>query len=167
MEWIKEQQLEEIRAIITHQKLKKFLELNGYIYPDLVKVFYSNLTFDGENLSTHVKGIDMEITPKVWFAITYLRYEGHQIERGALDDFNKTFFYKACMRYPGDEVKSFGVGKLAITPRILKLLIVWFLTPKGNNHATLIEEDFMLLYCLINKVKVNWVHIMMDHMMMA
>jgi len=53
-------------------------------------VFYTNLTFDGENMHNHMKGVDMEITPKVWFAITGLR----QVEKGALDDFNKTQFYK-------------------------------------------------------------------------
>jgi len=165
MAWLKEEQLEEIRVIINHQKLKKFLELSGCIYPDLVKVFYTNLTIDGENMNSHVKGVDIEITPKVWFAVAGLRYEGQQIEKRVLDDFNKTVFYKACMRYPGEDVKSFGVGKLAMTPRILNLLIVWMLTPRGNNHATLTEDDLMLLYCLINKVKVNWVHTMMEHMM--
>jgi len=64
-------------------------------------------------------------------------------------------------------VKSFGVGKLAITPRILKLLIVWILTPRSSNHATLTEEDLMLLYCLVNKVKVAWVFTMKDHMFKA
>jgi len=65
----------------------------------------------------------MEITPKVWFAITGLRHEGQQVEKGAIDDFNKTQFYKAYMRNLGEDVKSFG-GKLAMTPRILKSLIV-------------------------------------------
>jgi len=67
------------------------------------------------------------------------------------------------MQNPNDEVKSFGVGKLAITPRILKLLIVWILTPRGSNHATLMEEELMLLYCLVNKVKVDWVFTMKGH----
>jgi len=48
--WLKGQQFEETRNIINHQKLKKFLGSNGCIYLDLVKVFYTNLTFDGENV---------------------------------------------------------------------------------------------------------------------
>ena len=137
------------------------------MYPDLVKVFYTNRQFDGQNICTHLKGVDMLITPKEWFAITGLRHEGQQIERKALEDFNKTQFFKTCMRNPNEEVKSFGVGKLAITSRILKLLIVWILTPRGSNHATFTEEDLMLLYCLINKVKVDWVFTMKDHMFKA
>jgi len=107
-----------------------------------------------------VKGVNMLITPKEWFAITGLRHEGQKIERKALEDFNKTQFFKAYMRNLNEEVKSFGVGKLTMTPRILKLLIVCILTPRGSNHATLTKEDLMLLYCLINRVKVNWVFTM-------
>ena len=74
--WLKEQQLDEIIGILNHQKLRKFLGMNGCIYPDLVKVLYTNLIFDGQNMCTHVKGVDMLITPKEWFAITILRHEG-------------------------------------------------------------------------------------------
>jgi len=71
------------------------------------------------------------------------------------------------MRNLGEDVKLFGVGKLAMTPSILKLLIVWILTPRGCNHATLTKEDLMRLYCLMNRVRVNWVFTMKDHMMKA
>jgi len=31
--------------------------MNGNTIPDLVKVFYTNLSFKGEKMSTHVKGV--------------------------------------------------------------------------------------------------------------
>jgi len=34
--WLKEQQLDEITNILKHQKLRKFLGLNGCIYPDIM-----------------------------------------------------------------------------------------------------------------------------------
>ena len=46
--WLKDQQLDEIIGILNHQKLRKFLGMNGCIYPDLVKVFYTNLQFDAK-----------------------------------------------------------------------------------------------------------------------
>jgi len=36
--------------------------MKGNIYPDLIGVFYTNLKFEGDNLVSHVKGVDMEIT---------------------------------------------------------------------------------------------------------
>jgi len=32
-----------VRNLLKEQKLKRFLEMSGNIYPDLVKVFYTNL----------------------------------------------------------------------------------------------------------------------------
>jgi len=63
---------------------------------------------------SHVKGVDMEISTKVWFAITGLNYEGLKVEQGAIEEFNKTQFHRSCMWNPIDELKSFGVGKLAM-----------------------------------------------------
>lgn len=50
VDWSKEEQLHEIKNMVNHQKLKKCLALYGCIYPDLVKVFHTNLTFDGEKM---------------------------------------------------------------------------------------------------------------------
>ena len=46
------------------------------MYLDIVRVFYINLQFVGNNLVSHVKGVDMEITHDVWSTITGLKYAG-------------------------------------------------------------------------------------------
>jgi len=66
---LKERNLKDVRNVLKDQKLRKLLEMFGNTYSDLVKVFYTNLLIDGENLYSHVKGIDMEITHVVWTAI--------------------------------------------------------------------------------------------------
>ena len=67
--WLKEQKLGELRILLKEQMLKRFLEMSGNTYPDLIRVFYTNLHFVGNNLVSHVKGVDMEITHEVWTAI--------------------------------------------------------------------------------------------------
>ena len=70
----------------------RFLEITWNIYPNLVKVFYTNLTFDGDSLVSHVKGVDMIITNEVWFSVTGLKSSSLRINRGNLgivEDFNK------------------------------------------------------------------------------
>jgi len=54
--------------------LKRFLEMKGNIYPNLIQVFYTNLKFVDNNLVSHVKGVDMEITHEVWISLTRLKY---------------------------------------------------------------------------------------------
>jgi len=57
--------LEEPRVVLKHQRLKHFLEMVGNIYPDLLKVFYTNLTLDGRNMVSYVKGVKLTITNDV------------------------------------------------------------------------------------------------------
>jgi len=63
--WLREENLTEAKTLLKHQKLKNFLEMTGNVYPDLVKVFYSNLVQDGKNLVSHVKGVKLKITREI------------------------------------------------------------------------------------------------------
>ena len=81
-----------MRVLLKEQLLKRFLEMSGNIYPDLVRVFYTNLQFVGNNLVSHVKGVDMEITHEVWSTITGLKYADLRINKGnigVVEEFNK------------------------------------------------------------------------------
>ena len=81
-DWLKSQKLDNVRRLLKDQLLKRFLDMKGNIYPDLV--FYKSLKFEGNNLVSHVKGVDMEITHDVWAAVTRLKYAGLRINKGNL-----------------------------------------------------------------------------------
>jgi len=75
--------------------------MSGNIYPDLVKVFYTNLHMVGDNLCSHVKGINMEITPKVCFVVAGLKYSRLRINKGnigVVEEFNKMQYYRNCLK---------------------------------------------------------------------
>jgi len=38
------------------------------------------------------------------------------------------------------------------------------LTSRESNHFVLTEEDLVYIYCIINKIKINWIHIIKEHM---
>ena len=80
--WLKIQKLDDVRNLLKGQLLKRLLEMKGNIYPDLIRVFYANLKFDGNNLVSHVKGVDMEITHEVWTVVIGLKYAGMRINKG-------------------------------------------------------------------------------------
>jgi len=101
VDWLKSQKLDNVRKLLKDQSLRKFLEMKGNIYPDLIRVFYTNLKFEGNNLVSHVKGIHMEITNDVWTAVAGLKYSGLRINKGNLglvEDFNKVQYYKSCFK---------------------------------------------------------------------
>jgi len=57
-----------------------------------------------------------------------------------------------------------NVGGLAAIPRILAYIVIWILTPRGFNHATLTEEDLILMYCITSKIRVNCIQVIRDHL---
>jgi len=38
------------------------------------------------------------------------------------------------------------------------------LTRKGSNRSVLTEDDLVLIYCILKKIKVNWIHVFKEHM---
>ena len=83
--------LDEVRDILKHQKLDRFLKLDGNLYPDSVKFLFTNLSFDGDGMYYHVKGVDMTINDEVWLVVAGLRNDGKSVCKGntyGLDDFN-------------------------------------------------------------------------------
>jgi len=79
--WLKSQKLDDVRRLLKEQLLKRFLEMKGNIYLDLIRVLYTNLKCEGNNLVSHVKGVDMETTHEVWAAVTGLKYAGLRINK--------------------------------------------------------------------------------------
>jgi len=114
--------------------------------------------------------VDIEITYEVWTAITELKYIGLRINKGNLgvvDEFNKMQFYYSCLKNPLSKVRNFAIGGLKLNEWLIPFIISWILTPRGSNHSTLSEEDLLFIYCIMNKVKLNWIHIFKDHMQKA
>ena len=81
-----------------------------------------------------------------------------------IEEFNKIQFYKNCLKNPQAKVRKFSVGGLKLNERLIALIVTWMLKPRGNNHFVLVEEDLFYMYCIMNKVKINWIHIIKEHM---
>ena len=165
--WLKSQKLDDMRRLLKEQLLKRFLEMKGNIYPDLIRVFCTNLKFEGNYLVSHVKGVDMEITHEVWATVTGLKYAGLRINKGnigVVEDFNKIQYYKSCLKNPHAQVRTCSIGGLKLNERLLALFVTWILTLRGSNHSVLIEEDLVYIYCIMNKFKINWIDIIKEYM---
>ena len=117
-------------------------------------------------LNSYVKGVDIVITNDVWVVITGLKFSGVRINKGNLwvvEEFNKMQFYKNCLKNPLSKVRNYFVGGLKLDERLIAFIVSWIITPRGSNHFTISEEDLLLIYCFMNKVKLNWIHIIKDH----
>ena len=61
-------------------------------------------------------------------------------------------------------MRSYSVRGLSIIPKLLPYIVIWILTPRGFNHAVLTEDDLILMYYLVNKIKVNWVSVIREQL---
>jgi len=98
---------------------------------------------------------------------TGLKSSGLRINRGNLgvvEDFNKIQLYKGCLKDPHSKVRNFSVGGMKLDERLVAFIVSWILTSRGSNHSTLSEEDLLMIYCIMNKVKINWIHTIKEHM---
>jgi len=115
--WLRAEGFESLFQQLKHQKLKSFLELSRKIYPDLVKVFFTNLEFKNDVLLSNIKGVQMEINKRAWKDVVGLKLSGVQVrkgETGVVLEFNKMQYYGQCLRNPIAEIKHFHVGGLKV-----------------------------------------------------
>jgi len=92
MEFLINENLNQVADLLKFQKLEKFLKLTGNIYPDLVKVFLNNMWIGEGVIYSQVKGVDMAITDEVWLSVAGLRDAGTIVSRANVADlggFNK------------------------------------------------------------------------------
>ena len=102
----------------------------------------------------------------MWAAVTGLKYVGLRINKGNLgvvEDFNKVQYYKSCLKNQQAQVRTCSVRGLKLDERVLALIVTWILTPRGSNHSVLTEKDLVYIYCIMKKIKINWIHIIKEH----
>ena len=157
----------EVSELMEYQGLEWFLGLTGNVFPDLVKVFFTNLKVKEDKSESRVKEVTMKITPSIWMTVVWLKCEGLKISKGnieALADYNKISFCKNCLRDMRGIMRGFSVRGLTMNPRIITFIIVWIMTPRGHNHAVLHEEDLILMYCIVNRLRFNWPYVLEEQM---
>ena len=122
-------------------------------YPELVKVFYSNLEIQEGSLISEVYGIKMVIDQSLFFELTQLSSDGVPFE-GTLDDDWKFDFSvsDACQLVCINLANMAGkllAGSLTFDCRILHYLIVRILLPRSSNLAQVFEEDLIIMWAFL------------------
>jgi len=141
LDCLKLEELLDVAESLEFQGLEKFIGLTSNIYPDLTKVFFTNLKVKGDKFESRVKGVIIDITPNLWEMVTGLKCNRLKLGKGViegLEDYNKVTFHRSCLRIPQAVGKGFQVGGLSVYPRILTFIIVWILT-----HKVIIMQFYM------------------------
>jgi len=71
------------------------------------------------------------------------------------------------LRNPVTEIKHFHVDDFKVDQRLLAMIVIKIIVPRGSNHSTLNEGYLILMYCIQHNIQVDWIYMFRDHKLKA
>ncbi|KAF1894388.1 hypothetical protein Lal_00027147 [Lupinus albus] len=131
--------------LLRQQKLFDFCCEANDIYPELVCVFYCNMNFSKNLMTSHVKGKDIVLDMKTFSSI--------------------------CCDIPmiGDIIGFAGMdilsaGYLMLEDRLVHYFLTYVILPKFSNHSQISDIELQLMYAIKFNIKINWTKMIMHQM---
>lgn len=142
-------------------------------YPELVKVFYSNMVKKKGKLTSVVNEVLISLTASNICAIFEIPPGGHKFVGiiAPWENYSKHAFYYSLSRlsehqFYNKRKKSFGgdnlervywsLAKFSIDDRMLHYFLVYVVVPRFSNHCTITDPKMMLLYSIKTHFHVDW-----------
>ena len=128
-------------ALLNRWKLIKFLTIKDKVYPELVKVFYSNLKYKDACLFSKVKKVHIVIDMGLFHQLTGLTFERETLpgKDTTLDDWKDDYNHDLALAQfigeGGTTNKRTLVGILCLEDCILYYILVRVLIPTADNYA--------------------------------
>ena len=149
--------------VFQNTSLIPFMSLKLPYYPELVRVFYSNLKIQDGTLISEVHGIPMIIDESLFFSLTQLPSQGAPFDGTLVDDWKFDYSSHDARRMvcidQADMTGRLLVGSLTFDCRIMHYIIVRILMPRSSNLAQASEEDFILMWAFLTGCPINWTHL--------
>ncbi|KAF1864646.1 hypothetical protein Lal_00039281 [Lupinus albus] len=153
------------------------------IYPDLVRVFYCNMNFRKNLMTSHVKGNDIVLDMKTFSSISCdIPMIGEITGFGLVcewDDYDRKKFYLSICRISKEEIErrkqqSLGetfknkdilsAGYLTLEDRLIHYFLSYVILPKFSNHSQISDIELQLMYAIKFNIKTNWTKMIMNQM---
>ncbi|KAF1862630.1 hypothetical protein Lal_00013391 [Lupinus albus] len=169
--------------LLRQQKLFDFCCEANDIYPELVRVFYYNMNFRKNLMTSHVKGNDIVLDMKTFSSICCdIPMIGDIIGFGLVcewDDYDCKKFYLSICRISkeeierrkqqslGETVKNMDIlsaGYLTLEDRLIHYFISYVIWPKFSNHSQISDIELQLMYAIKFNIKINWIKMIMNQM---
>ncbi|KOM55601.1 hypothetical protein LR48_Vigan10g149300 [Vigna angularis] len=146
--------------------------MKGDCYPDLVKVFYTNLRVVNGVIHSRVKGVNITIDDNVWSHIAGLKDEGldsHIRDSKSNRWLTKRVIYVNCLRYPRRYTvdKQYLHDGLNKEEKLIAYVLTWLLLLGRFVEDRMSTEDVFLLNAIKTRIPTNWVAVLKDRMIAA
>ncbi|KAF1884171.1 hypothetical protein Lal_00035236 [Lupinus albus] len=169
--------------LLQQQKLFDFCCEANDIYPELVRVFYCNMNFRKNLMTSHVKGKDIVLDMKTFSSMCCDIPMIGDITRFDLvcewDDYDCKKLYLSISRISKEEIerrkqKSLGetikkrdilcTGYLTLEDHLIHYFLSYVILPKFSNHSQISDIELQLMYAIKFNIKINWTKMIMNQM---
>nr|KYP56404.1 hypothetical protein KK1_002641 [Cajanus cajan] len=158
----------ECYTILKNSGVLDFMSLKNPVYPDLVRVFYSNLEIRNGLIYGEVKKIPIVINQSLFFDLSKLSNQGTLFEGTIIDAWKEDYSHpNARKMICVDDADMSGrllAGFVKFDYRIMHYIIIRVLLPRTTNLAQATKEDLILIWALITGQEFSWAHLIRNHM---
>nr|KYP55104.1 hypothetical protein KK1_001309 [Cajanus cajan] len=147
------------------------MSMKNPVYPELVRVFYSNLEIRNGVLHNEVKKIPIVINQSLFCDLSKLKDQGTLFEGTIPDTWKLEYSYPnarsmTCMD-DADMTGQLLARSIKFDYCIIHYIIVRVLLPRTTNLAQASEEDLILIWALITGREFSWAHLIRSRMKKA
>ncbi|KAF1893083.1 hypothetical protein Lal_00041640 [Lupinus albus] len=129
--------------LLRQQKLFDFYCEANDIYPELVRVFYCNMNFRKNLMTSHVKGKDIVLDMKTFSSICC-----DILMIGDIIGISKEEIERRKQQSLGETVKNRDIlfaGYLTLEDRLIHYFLSYVILPKFSNHSQLSDIELQLI----------------------
>ena len=141
------------------------------MYPELVKVFYSNLKYKDACLFSKVKKVQIVIDRGLFYQFTGLSFDGETLLRKGTtpDDWKEDYNHDLALAQfigEGDTTNKRNlVDRLSLEDCILHYILVCVLIPRAGNYAQISSDDVLVMWAMTTERPINWGYYIIQHML--
>ncbi|MED6214395.1 hypothetical protein PIB30_102576 [Stylosanthes scabra] len=159
------------KVIPPRQNLVNCMKIKDSFYPDLIAIAYITLDVEFEEddlvfsfkIGKNTYALESNELSATW----QLDYVGEKVDSGnASEDFRRNYSKENAyimFNVPIGTPKP-TVGLLSIEHLLLHYFITYMLVPRSGNHRLILDEDFEIMWRMVNGQQINWVHMFVTHM---
>lgn len=152
--------------------LKKLVTIHTDYYPNLVKVFYANLSVSDYALSSRVNGIDVRMSYDEFADFLGIPYEGYDVLNDSLSMFDhypeghsKEFASKLIHKDSNPAlVQNKNVHLFTPQCQVIAKIIMHSIVPKAGEFDRARGCATLLIYCILTSLRVNIPKLILDTM---
>ena len=158
--------------ILISNSLEYSVTIREQVYPELVQVFYSNLTFDDNRIQSRLKGVDINISVERFGQNFQLSCEGVDIFNLTFHDFeyldDETALTASRLLHDDDNsalVRNEDMKYHTLITQVLAKIVFNNLLPKSGAYSHARGCAPLLIYYLLKGIRVNILHLIVDFML--